>query len=123
MVASWSALTPPVRTRASYFFLAGAFFPAGFASALAGFASAFLAAGFIWLAENVGTFTHTWAYPGRHDHWSPVGLAKLGSWFLLQIVSYALVLLVRRPEPPDEAPIAESRERHEARLAFRSART
>jgi hypothetical protein len=37
--------------------------------------------------------------------WSPVSAAKLGSWFLLMIVSYVLVTLVSRPEPcPEAAP-------------------
>ena len=78
--------------------------------------SALLAATFIWFAENVGSFSHAWLYPAQREHWVPVGLGKYGSWFLLQIVSYALVLLIRRPEPLTEAPIAASRERHHARL-------
>lgn len=78
--------------------------------------AAFLAASFIWLAENVGTVTRTWLYPSQMAQWSPVGLGKLGSWFLLQIVSYALILVVRRPEPPDDAPIRASQARHDARL-------
>jgi hypothetical protein len=42
---------------------------------------------------------------------------KLGSWFLLQIVSYALVICVRRPQPPDAEPVRASKERHARRLA------
>ncbi len=78
--------------------------------------AAFLAASFIWLAENVGTVTKTWLYPNQLAGWSPVSLAKLGSWFLLQIISYALVLVIRRPEPPDEGPVRDSEERHRVRL-------
>ena len=69
------------------------------------------------LAENIGTFTQVWLYPSQKAGWTMVGLPKLGSWFLLQIVSYALVALVRRPQPPDEAPVLASRARHEKRLA------
>ncbi|HMN72405.1 MAG TPA: DUF817 domain-containing protein [Rhodoblastus sp.] len=79
--------------------------------------AAFLAALFIWFAENIGTYTQTWLYPAQRAGWSMVGLPKLGSWFLLQIVSYALVALVRRPETPDAAPVEASRGRHARRMA------
>ena len=59
----------------------------------------FLVALFIWLAENVGTFSRAWIYPDQADGWTPVSLAKLGSWFLLMIISVVLVSLVNRPEP------------------------
>ena len=55
---------------------------------LVGFA---LVALFIWFAENIGTFTGTWLYPRQMAHWSIVPASKLTSWFLLMIVSYALV--------------------------------
>ena len=58
---------------------------------------------FIWLAENIGTATRVWIYPNQAADWSPVSAAKLGSWFLLMIVSYVLVTLVNRPEPMPEA--------------------
>lgn len=58
---------------------------------------------FIWLAENIGTATRVWIYPNQAAGWSPVSAAKLGSWFLLMIVSYVLVTLVNRPEPMPEA--------------------
>ncbi|MDO1559564.1 DUF817 domain-containing protein [Brevundimonas sp. 2R-24] len=61
----------------------------------------FLVALFIWAAENIGTFARAWAYPGQEDGWEPVSLAKLGSWFLLMIISVVLVSLVRKPEPFD----------------------
>jgi uncharacterized membrane protein YoaT (DUF817 family) len=63
----------------------------------------FLVALFIWIAENLGTWTHTWTYPHQAHGWSAVRLGKLGSWFLLLIVSYALVAAVERPRPPDDA--------------------
>lgn len=54
---------------------------------------------FIWLAENIGTFTRTWLYPSQVDGWSMVSLGKLGSWFLLLLISYTLVALIHRPRP------------------------
>lgn len=56
-----------------------------------------LVAVFIWLAENIGTFSHAWIYPSQHHGWAMVSPAKLGSWFLLMIVSFVLVSLVRLP--------------------------
>ena len=53
---------------------------------------------FIWIAENLGTVTRTWLYPHQVAGWSAVSLGKLGSWFLLLIISYALVAAVNRPE-------------------------
>ena len=61
----------------------------------------FLVAIFIWFAENIGTFTATWTYPQQAGEWRPVGLAKLGSWYLLMMLSFVLVSLVHRPEPVD----------------------
>lgn len=57
-----------------------------------------LVALFIWFAENLGTLSRAWIYPDQADGWSPVSLAKLGSWFLLMIISVVLVSLVHRPE-------------------------
>ena len=52
---------------------------------------------FIWLSENVGTFTRVWLYPQQAHGWTMVSPAKLGSWFLLLIISYTLVSLINRP--------------------------
>ncbi|MCC8967870.1 DUF817 domain-containing protein [Bradyrhizobium sp. Pear76] len=52
---------------------------------------------FIWFTENIGTFTKTWLYPSQRLGWSMVSIDKLGSWFLLLIVSYTLVSLVNAP--------------------------
>lgn len=71
--------------------------------------SALLVAFFIWVAENVGTLTHTWTYPGQAAAWTMVAPAKMGSWFLLIVISYGLVTLVNRPQPYTPAqPLAES---------------
>lgn len=51
----------------------------------------FLVALFIWFAENIGTFAHAWTYPDQRHGWQMVGLAKLGSWYLLMIISFVLV--------------------------------
>ena len=72
-----------------------------------------LVALFIWLAENIATFANAWNYPGQEAGWQPVGPEKLGSWFLLMLISFVLVALVqpvRRPgksSAPDAKPIAE----------------
>ena len=63
---------------------------------LVGFA---LVALFIWFAENIGTFTAAWMYPHQRTGWSPVTFGKLGAWFLLMIISYALVAALNKPEP------------------------
>jgi len=56
-----------------------------------------LVALFIWLAENLGTFARAWAYPNQASGWSPVSLGKLGSWYLLMIISFVLVAAIHRP--------------------------
>ena len=57
--------------------------------------AAFLAALAIWVAENIGTVTGTWAYPGQH--WTEmVSFSKMGSWYLLLFVAFATVTLVMR---------------------------
>jgi uncharacterized membrane protein YoaT (DUF817 family) len=57
-----------------------------------------LVALFIWLAENIGTFTAAWVYPHQRHAWELVSAGKLGAWFLLMIISYVLVALVNRPQ-------------------------
>lgn len=60
----------------------------------------FLVALFIWFAENIGTFAHAWTYPSQRDGWHLVAPAKLGSWYLLMIISFVLVSLVAPVEEP-----------------------
>ena len=60
-----------------------------------------LVALFLWFAENIGTFARAWTYPSQNDGWHMVGLEKLGSWYLLMIISFVLVSLVQRPRMPD----------------------
>jgi len=61
---------------------------------LLGFA---LVALFIWFAENLGTFASAWIYPNQRDGWEFVPPAKLGSWYLLMMLSYVLVMVVHPP--------------------------
>ena len=53
-----------------------------------------LVALFIWFAENIATFAAAWVYPNQKDGWAMVSPAKLGSWFLLMILSYVMVAAV-----------------------------
>jgi uncharacterized membrane protein YoaT (DUF817 family) len=62
--------------------------------------AALLTAFFLWIAENVGTLTGTWLYPGQKG-WQLVSLAKLGSWYLLLYLSFVLVTLVHPPRGLD----------------------
>ena len=60
-----------------------------------------LVAIFIWFAENIGTFANAWTYPGQEDGWEMVSIAKLGSWYLLMLISFVLVSLVQPVRQPD----------------------
>ncbi|WP_213816521.1 DUF817 domain-containing protein [Glaciihabitans sp. dw_435] len=65
-----------------------------------------LVAVFIWLAENLATWSNAWVYPNQQDGWELVPLTKLVSWFLLMIISVVLVAWVYPPRPPGVAAIA-----------------
>jgi uncharacterized membrane protein YoaT (DUF817 family) len=56
---------------------------------------------FIWISENIGTFTRTWIYPSQSHGWTMVSFGKFGSWFLLLIISYTLVSLINAPRSAD----------------------
>ncbi|MBU1334695.1 MAG: DUF817 domain-containing protein [Alphaproteobacteria bacterium] len=58
-----------------------------------------LVALFIWIAENIGTWSRAWIYPDQRDGWSMVSWSKLGSWYLLMLISVVLVTLVHPPRP------------------------
>jgi Protein of unknown function (DUF817) len=62
-----------------------------------------LVAVFIWFSENIGTYSRTWLYPGQINGWTMVSVAKLGSWYLLLIISYTLVALINKPAEIDAA--------------------
>lgn len=69
-----------------------------------------LVALFIWLAENIATFSHAWVYPQQAHGWTMVPPTKLVAWSLLMIISFVLVTLVNRPRaiaddgPADQDP-------------------
>lgn len=60
-----------------------------------------LVALFIWFAENLGTFARAWTYPSQSDGWHMVSITKLGSWYLLMIISFVLVSIVSAIRVPD----------------------
>lgn len=60
-----------------------------------------LVASFIWIAENVATWSNAWVYPNQEDGWELVSPAKLVSWFLLMIISVVLVAWIYPPRRPD----------------------
>jgi len=63
-----------------------------------------LVALFIWLAENVGTFSHAWLYPAQRQGWHMVPFGKLGAWLLLMIISYVMVSALHRRNAPASVP-------------------
>jgi uncharacterized membrane protein YoaT (DUF817 family) len=69
---------------------------------------ALLVALFIWFAENLGTFAAAWVYPDQRDGWRLVSIAKMGSWYLLMLLSFVLVTVVHKPKEA-EAPMDRRR--------------
>jgi len=60
-----------------------------------------LVALFIWIAENIGTWSRAWIYPNQAEGWAMVSWDKLGSWYLLMLISVVLVTLVHPPRRHD----------------------
>jgi uncharacterized membrane protein YoaT (DUF817 family) len=60
----------------------------------------FLVATFIWFAENIATFSPAWTYPDQASEWQMVSPSKLGAWFLLIYISFVLVAVIHKPQPP-----------------------
>ena len=56
-----------------------------------------LVATFIWFAENIATYAKAWTYPSQKSGWHMVSWSKLGSWYLLMIISFVLVAWVHKP--------------------------
>lgn len=48
----------------------------------------------IWIAENISTFYQIWLYPSQVEKWHVVSWTKLGSWYLLLLLSLVLVLKI-----------------------------
>ena len=46
----------------------------------------------IWIAENISTFYDIWVYPNQTDGWHIVWWGKIGSWYLLLLLSLVLVM-------------------------------
>lgn len=55
-----------------------------------------LVALFIWIAENIATFSNAWLYPSQQGGWTLVSPGKLGAWYLLMIISFVLVAALHR---------------------------
>ncbi len=56
-----------------------------------------LVALFIWIAENLGTFAAAWVYPTQRQGWTLVPMGKIGAWYLLAMLSFALTTIIHRP--------------------------
>jgi uncharacterized membrane protein YoaT (DUF817 family) len=67
-----------------------------------------LVALFIWFAENIGTFAHAWSYPNQRNGWHLVSPAKLGSWYLLMIISVVMVSLIHDAEGSEKSRLPEN---------------
>jgi uncharacterized membrane protein YoaT (DUF817 family) len=48
----------------------------------------------IWIAENISTFYDIWVYPSQIDGWHIVWWGKIGSWYLLLLLSLVLVMKI-----------------------------
>lgn len=48
----------------------------------------------IWMAENISTFYNIWLYPTQIQSWHIVSWGKIGSWYLLLMLSLVLVLKI-----------------------------
>jgi uncharacterized membrane protein YoaT (DUF817 family) len=51
----------------------------------------------IWLAENIATGAMAWIYPSQRNGWHMVPITKMGSWYLLMMLSFVLVTVVHPP--------------------------
>ena len=71
-------------------------------------AGAVLVSLFIWFAENLGTFAGAWIYPTQRHGWALVPPAKLGSWYLLMLLSFVLVTIVHKPRRATSAEVDAS---------------
>jgi hypothetical protein len=52
-------------------------------------------ASLIWLAENIATYANIWLYPNQLESWQMVSLGKLSSWYLLMLLSFVLISLIK----------------------------
>lgn len=63
----------------------------------------FLVAFFVWIAENIASFSNVWLYPDQVEYWELVSFHKIGAWFLLLIISFLLVSIVYRDRLVEKA--------------------
>ena len=68
-----------------------------------------LVALFIWIAENAATYARAWSYPDQAEGWRVVSLAKLGSWFLLMQLSFAMVAALHGSRTATSSSVRSSR--------------
>ena len=66
----------------------------------------FLTAVFVWIAENIATYSRIWVYPNQTSEWQMVPFNKLIAWFLLLMLSFVLVSLVHPLKPMHETPVS-----------------
>ena len=50
---------------------------------------------FVWVSENLGTFIGAWRYPSQQAGWKLVHGSKVGSWAILIIFSFMLILWLK----------------------------
>lgn len=62
----------------------------------------FLTAFFVWIAENIATYSRIWVYPNQTGEWQMVPFNKLIAWFLLLMLSFVLVSLVHPLKPMND---------------------
>lgn len=55
----------------------------------------------IWLAENMATYSRVWLYPNQIAAWQMVSLSKISSWYLLLLLSFALIVVVHTRQAND----------------------
>lgn len=46
---------------------------------------------FVWVAENLCTYLHAWAYPYQKDEWALVHPMKIASWAMMVIIAFVCV--------------------------------
>lgn len=63
-----------------------------------------LVALFIWFAENIGTVSATWLYPHQKQGWHLVSIEKIGSWYMLMLISFVLVSLLHKNKDGEHLP-------------------
>lgn len=56
---------------------------------------------FIWIAENIATWSGAWLYPHQEGAWELVSPQKIVAWFLLMIISVVMVTWVYPPRGVD----------------------